>query len=180
MQDRIASLQDEIAILMHGRPDLAGFTLASRSSICNANSDTGSVPGTNFFFTPSIDKDRVYQRLAERLYLLLGHETTLSDAVYDEERLLDLCAGVWGMSERASLHVEALVGIWRENILKSQIDDERIVTAKLSRNDLGELKTKQDSWGTRVIEALRDLETDISNTLDADDVSLVHIQQEKS
>ena len=165
---------------MHGRPDLAGFTLASRSSIYTTNSEADSISGANFFFTPSVDKDKVFQRLAARLYLLLGHETTLSDAVYDEERLLDLCAGVWGMSERTALQAEAVVGIWRENILKSQTDDERIGTVKLGRNDLRELKTKQDSWGRRVIEALRDLETDISNTLDEDDVSSIRDQQEKS
>jgi hypothetical protein len=163
---------------MHGRPDLAGFTLTSRSSIYTSNNDVDSISRANFFFTPSVDKNKVYQRLAERLCLLLGHETPLSEAVYDEERLLDLCAGVWGMSERASLQLAAVVGIWREKILKSQTDDERVGSAQLRRNDLRELKMNQDAWGARVIGALRDLETDIADTLDEDHVSFQRGKQE--
>lgn len=181
MQDRIASLQDEIAALMHGRPDLAGFTMTSRSSVHTANSDSESISGASFFFSPSVDKDKVYQRLAERLYLLLGYETPLSDAVNDEERLLNLCSSIWGMSGKASLHIKAVVGIWRESIAKSHADDERVGTAKLSRNDFQELEMKQDGWGARVMEALSDFETEISNTLDDDDVCLCeNFERERS
>jgi hypothetical protein len=171
MQDRITSLQDEIATLIHGRPDLAGVTVASRSSVHTTGSDSESNSGASFFFTPAIDKEKVYQRLAERLYHLLDYETPLSEAVNDEERLLNLCAGIWGISSKSSLLVNAVVGIWRESILKSQADDERIGTAKLSQNAFREIERKQDGWGIRVREALSDFEADVSNTLDNDDVS---------
>lgn len=171
MQDRITSLQDEIATLMHGRPDLAGFTMASRSSVYTTGSDSLSDSGSSFFFTPSVDKAKVYQRLAERLYLLLDYETPLSEAVYDEGRLLNLCADVWGINGKSSLQLNAVVGIWRESILKGQADDERIGLGKMSQSAFREIERKQDGWGIRVREALSDFEADVTNTLDDDDVS---------
>lgn len=174
MQDRISALQDEIAALMHARPDLAGLTLTSRSSVHTTGSDSESNGGTALFFTPHTDKEKIYRRLAERVYLLLDYDTPMSSASFDERQLLDLCAGVWGVSDRTSLQLNAAVKIWGESILQSQVDEERVGAVRLNRESFRDLEAKQDGWGSRVREAIKDLQSDISSTLDDDNVRCLH------
>jgi hypothetical protein len=173
MQDRIAALQDEIANLMHARPDLAGLTLTSRSSIYTTSSDSESTGGTGLFFTPHGEKEKVYQRLAERVYLLADLD---SPGAYEERQLLDLCASIWGMTDKTSVQLDAVVGIWSESILASQADDERVGGGRrIERDSLRDLEAKQDGWGSRVVQALKELESEIAGTLDDDNVSRLGI-----
>lgn len=158
---------------MHARPDLAGLTLTSRSSIYTVSSDSDSTGGgTGLFFTPHNDKDKVYQRLAERIYLLLDHETSIS-AASDERQLLDLCGSVWGVSDKTSVQFDAVVKIWSESILATQADDERVgaIRGRLDRESLRVLDARQDGWGLRLVEAIKEMESDIAGTLDDDNVS---------
>ncbi|KAJ9121626.1 hypothetical protein QFC22_002246 [Naganishia vaughanmartiniae] len=165
-QDRISALQAEISGLMHGRPDLAGLTLTSRSSVYTVGSESDSGSGVHLFFTPSNNKEKIFKRLAERIHLVLEYDTPLATSMYGERQLLDLCAGVWDIREKTALQLDAVAEIWKGSIEKAQFDEERVGVNRSHRNAAQQIALEQNGWAQRVVEAMKELEQDVSSGLD--------------
>lgn len=170
-QDRISALQAEISSLMHGRPDLAGLALTSRSSVYTVGSDSDSGSGVHLFFTPSNNKEKIYKRLAGRIHLVLEHDTPLTSSMYGERPLLDLCAGVWDIREKTALQLDAVTEIWKGSIEKAQFDEERVGVNRSQRNTAQMIRLEQNGWAQRVTEGMKELEQDIASGLDDKTVS---------
>ncbi|KAJ9107899.1 hypothetical protein QFC19_002642 [Naganishia cerealis] len=167
-QDRIAALQAEITSLMHARPDLAGLALTSRSSVYTmaSDSDSGSAHGSggvHLFFTPVVNKEIIYKRLAERVYLLLDNDMPLVGSIYGERQLLDLCAAVWDVRGKNRVQFDAVAEIWQGSILKAQEDEERVGAIRRQRGATSQIEEEQNGWAQRVVEAIKELESDVSS-----------------
>ena len=156
---------------MHGRPDLAGLALTSRSSVYTVGSDSDSGSGVHLFFTPSNNKEKIYKRLAERIHLVLEHDTPLTSSMYGERPLLDLCAGVWDIREKTALQLDAVTEIWKGSIEKAQFDEERVGVNMSQRNTAQMIRLEQNGWAQRVTEGMKELEQDIASGLDDKTVS---------
>lgn len=157
---------------MHGRPDLAGLSLTSRSSVYTVGSDSDSGSGLHLFFTPSNNKEKIYKRLAERIHLLLEYDTPFTSSMHGEKQLLELCAGMWDIREKTALQLDAAAELWKASVEKAQIDEERVGVNRSPRNAVQQIQLEQNGWAQRVVEAMKELEQEISSGLDDKTVSL--------
>jgi hypothetical protein len=166
-QDRVEALQTEIANLLQACPDVGNPTMAFAP-------DT-RVDGP--YFTPTPDKAAVYDRLVERVYLLLGAESPPVTGERGEAELMNVCAGIWGIECKRIRELAVTFSFWKSAVRANGAangDVKSTVRTRMMGEYASESVTESDrdalSWTERVREILEDLAADAETGLTEEEV----------
>lgn len=172
IQDRIHSIQTEIGALMHARPDLAGMNF-SRASVSSGSGLEKSAASSDFFFTPSDRLDEIYGRLIRQARLTLSYDTPLASDTTGERELVELCAGIWGITGKSIKELAATLELWASCVANDEDDDELVGSQRLIRTPIRRKASYNEEfgWAERVKEDMFELEMDAESGLEAEEVS---------